>query len=217
MSILLYLALNNPAPLIDFSRIPRNASATTLQSYFAQMADEQTFRMALTKFGLSLIYFEHNGDGSALNGSWLVDTNICHWEGVVCGIVEEDESSTLPLHHLSLPPHHLTLPPHPLSLLFSSSFNSATTRSSVATCNRHRIKVQSDPVRMPRGKEITDKPRLSRNCLLKNAKKNDGSGSKNVTRLSARLESEGSRAVIGGRDGNSRNYAARGTKGSGQN
>ena len=53
--------------------------------------------------------------------------------------------------------------------------------------------------------------------VLKNARKNDKSGSENVTRLSARLESEGSRAVIGGGDGNSRNYAARGTKGSGQN
>jgi len=42
--------------------------------------------------------------------------------------------------------------------------------------------------------------------LLKSAKKNDGSGSKKITRL----ESEGSKVVIGGRDGNSRNYAAGG-------
>jgi len=40
--------------------------------------------------------------------------------------------------------------------------------------------------------------------MLKNARKNDGSGSEKVTRLSARLESGGSRAVIGGGDGNSR-------------
>ena len=53
--------------------------------------------------------------------------------------------------------------------------------------------------------------------VLKNARKNDKSGSENVTRLSATLESEGSRAIIGGRDGNSRNYVARGTKGSRQN
>jgi len=52
---------------------------------------------------------------------------------------------------------------------------------------------------------------------LKNARKNERSGSENVTRLSARIESEGSRAVIGGGDGNSRNYVARGTKGSRQN
>jgi len=45
--------------------------------------------------------------------------------------------------------------------------------------------------------------------MLKSAKKNDGSGSKKVTRLSTRLESGGSRAVIGGRDWNSRNYVAR--------
>ena len=180
MSILLYLALNDPAPLIDFLRIPRDASATTLQSYFAQMADEQTFRMALTKFGLSLIYFEHNGDGSALYGSWLVDTNICRWEGVVCGIEEEYESSfnsptsssfNSPTSSSFNSPTSSSFSPtsssfSPTSSTFSptSSFNSATTRSSVATRNRHRINIQSDPVRMPRGKEITDKPSfLSRN------------------------------------------------------
>jgi len=51
--------------------------------------------------------------------------------------------------------------------------------------------------------------------VLKNAKKDDGNGSKNITRLSG-TASGGSRAVIGGGDGNSRNYAARSTKGSGQ-
>ena len=66
-------------------------------------------------------------------------------------------------------------------------------------------------VEQPDGSTITVQ------MVLKNAKKNDRSGSENVTRLSARLESEGSRAVIGGGDGNSRNYAARGMKGSGQN
>jgi len=157
MSILLYLALNDPAPLIDFSRFPRDDSATTLQSYFAQMADEQTFSTALTKFGLSLIYFEHNGEGSALNGSWLVDTNICRLEGVVCGIEEEDESSfNSPTSSSFSPTSSFNSPTSSSFSPTSSSFNSATTRSSVATCNRHRINIQSDPVRMPRGKEITD-------------------------------------------------------------
>jgi len=50
--------------------------------------------------------------------------------------------------------------------------------------------------------------------VLKNIKKNDGSGSENVTRLSARLESKG---IIGGGDGNSRNDVARGTKNEIQN
>ena len=52
--------------------------------------------------------------------------------------------------------------------------------------------------------------------VLKDAKKNDGSGSKKVTRLNARLESGANRAVIGGGDGNSRNYAARSMRQSGQ-
>ena len=43
--------------------------------------------------------------------------------------------------------------------------------------------------------------------VLKSAKKNDGSNEK-MTRLSTRLKSGGSRAVIGGGDGNSRNYVA---------
>ena len=51
--------------------------------------------------------------------------------------------------------------------------------------------------------------------VLKNAKKNDRSGSKSITRLSS-TENDGSRAVIGGGDGNSRNYAVKGTKRSGQ-
>jgi len=51
--------------------------------------------------------------------------------------------------------------------------------------------------------------------LLKNAKKNDGSGSESITRLSG-TGNDGSRAVIGGGDGNSRNYAVKGMKGSGQ-
>jgi len=37
--------------------------------------------------------------------------------------------------------------------------------------------------------------------LLKDAKKNDGSGSEKITRLTARLESGANRAVIGGGDG----------------
>jgi len=53
--------------------------------------------------------------------------------------------------------------------------------------------------------------------VLEDAKKNARSGSTKISRLSARLESGGSRAVIGGEDGNSRNYVARSTKGSGQN
>ena len=52
--------------------------------------------------------------------------------------------------------------------------------------------------------------------VLKDAKKNDGSGSKKVTRLNARLESGANRAIIGGGDGNSRNYAARSMRRSGQ-
>ena len=51
--------------------------------------------------------------------------------------------------------------------------------------------------------------------VLKNVKKNDGNGSENITRLSG-TESDGNRAIIGGGDGNSRNYAVRSTKGSGQ-
>jgi len=42
--------------------------------------------------------------------------------------------------------------------------------------------------------------------MLKSAKKNDGSDSRKITRL----ENEGSKVVIGGKDGNSRNYAAGG-------
>ena len=43
--------------------------------------------------------------------------------------------------------------------------------------------------------------------LLKDEKINDGSDNEKQTRLNARLESEANAAVIGGRDGNSRNYA----------
>jgi len=43
--------------------------------------------------------------------------------------------------------------------------------------------------------------------VLKSVKKNDG-GNKKVTRLGTRLKNGGSRAVIGGGDGNSRNYVA---------
>jgi len=50
--------------------------------------------------------------------------------------------------------------------------------------------------------------------VLKNEKKNDENGSENKTRLSG-TESDGSRAMVGGGDGNSRNYVARSTKGSG--
>jgi len=48
--------------------------------------------------------------------------------------------------------------------------------------------------------------------MLKSPKKNDGSDNRKVTRL----ENEGSKVVIGGRDGNSRNYAAGGAMRSGQ-
>jgi len=51
--------------------------------------------------------------------------------------------------------------------------------------------------------------------VLRNAKKNDENGGESITRLSG-TEHDGSRAVIGGRDGNSRNYAVKGTKRSGQ-
>jgi len=51
--------------------------------------------------------------------------------------------------------------------------------------------------------------------VLKNVKKNDGDGGQNMTRLGTRLEGEKSGAVIGGGDGNSRNYVARSTKGLG--
>jgi len=53
--------------------------------------------------------------------------------------------------------------------------------------------------------------------VLRDANKNDGSGSKKITRLNARLESGANKAVIGGGDGNSRNYAVRSTKRSSQN
>ena len=49
-------------------------------------------------------------------------------------------------------------------------------------------------------------------ALLKSTKKNDGSDHRKITRL----ENEGSKVVIGGKDGNSRNYAAGGAMRSGQ-
>ena len=48
--------------------------------------------------------------------------------------------------------------------------------------------------------------------VLKSTKKNDGSDHRKTTRL----ENEGSKVVIGGKDGNSRNYAAGGAMRSGQ-
>ena len=51
--------------------------------------------------------------------------------------------------------------------------------------------------------------------MLENAKKNDENGGESVTRLSG-TEGGGNRAVIGSRDGNSRNYAVKDSKGSGQ-
>lgn len=48
--------------------------------------------------------------------------------------------------------------------------------------------------------------------VLKSAKKNDGSDNRKITRL----ENEGSKVVIGGRDGNSKSYAAGGLMISGQ-
>ena len=51
--------------------------------------------------------------------------------------------------------------------------------------------------------------------VLRDVKKNDRNGGEGTTRLSS-TEGSGNRAVIGGRDGNSRNYAVKGTKGSGQ-
>ena len=53
--------------------------------------------------------------------------------------------------------------------------------------------------------------------VLKSAKKNDGSGSKSTAGLSTRLESKGRNVIIGGKDGNSKNYAAGGVMRSGQN
>ena len=55
--------------------------------------------------------------------------------------------------------------------------------------------------------------------MLENVKKNDENGGESITRLSS-TEDDGNRAVIGSRDGNSRNYArnyaVKGTKVSGQ-
>jgi len=50
---------------------------------------------------------------------------------------------------------------------------------------------------------------------LENVKKNDENSGENITRLGG-TEDGGNRAIIGSRDGNSRNYAVKGTKGSGQ-
>jgi len=50
---------------------------------------------------------------------------------------------------------------------------------------------------------------------LKDVKKNDRNGGEGTTRLNS-TEGSGSRAIIGGRDGNSRNYAVKGTRRSGQ-
>jgi len=52
--------------------------------------------------------------------------------------------------------------------------------------------------------------------VLKDAKKNDGNGSEKITRPNTRLVSGANKAIIGGRDGNSRNYAAMSTRWSGQ-
>jgi len=51
--------------------------------------------------------------------------------------------------------------------------------------------------------------------MLENVKKNDENGGESITRLSG-TEDGGNRAVIGSRDGNSRNYAVKDSKGSGQ-
>jgi len=51
--------------------------------------------------------------------------------------------------------------------------------------------------------------------VLRDVKKNDRNGGEGTTRLNS-TEGSGSRAVIGGRDGNPRNYAVKGTKRSGQ-
>ena len=48
--------------------------------------------------------------------------------------------------------------------------------------------------------------------VLKSAKKNDGSDNRKITRP----ENEGSKVVIGGKDGKSKNYAAGGAMRSGQ-
>jgi len=51
--------------------------------------------------------------------------------------------------------------------------------------------------------------------VLENVKKNDENGGESITRLSG-TEDGGNRAVIGSRDGNSRNYAVKDSKGWGQ-
>ena len=51
--------------------------------------------------------------------------------------------------------------------------------------------------------------------LLENVKKNDENSGESITRLSGTKDG-GNRAVIGSRDGNSRNYAVKDSKGSGQ-
>ena len=51
--------------------------------------------------------------------------------------------------------------------------------------------------------------------MLRDVKKNDSNGGEGTTRLNS-TEGSGSRAVIGGRDGNSRNYVVEGTRRSGQ-
>jgi len=52
--------------------------------------------------------------------------------------------------------------------------------------------------------------------VLKDVKKNDGRGSAKTTRLSTRIKSTRNRAVIGGRDGNSKNMQLGAMAGSGQ-
>ena len=51
--------------------------------------------------------------------------------------------------------------------------------------------------------------------VLENVKKNAENGGESITRLSG-TEDGGNRAIIGSRDGNSRNYVVKGMKGSGQ-
>jgi len=69
---------------------------------------------------------------------------------------------------------------------------------------------------LPPNPPITGHRAIVNKRMLKDAKKNDGSGNGKQTRLNARLESGANATVIGSGDGNSRNYVGRSTRRSGQ-
>jgi Leucine-rich repeat (LRR) protein len=121
---MLYLALHDPAPLLDFDKIPRTTTSGLMQFFASSTSSatagggmsDQTFRLAVAKFGLATLYHELNAEGTS-TVNWLnTDTsaigsptgnsgsggiNICEWDGIVCDVeapapdfVEESTATT---------------------------------------------------------------------------------------------------------------------------